>query len=1201
MSRTPVFPGRREIVPLEQQASQFRRPPERAPSFPGQREILVSTIPRVPNQGRLRAEPQQLPGPGRLVTPANIFPELEGAWVASRQDVRNRNTLNVNMRRAPPNADLQQTLFQRALAVGEIAVQAFQPGMILSVVIYHLDRLRVVRRPGNEPRPMYLRGRFASVQEIEESLPLQILETLAGIMTSAGEVNLENLNISLQYDRPVEARAGKMPCYVRRSMNETVRGLDDFEATDGLCAFEAIVMQMLRRKELRQLWTGDMAWFRAFPPDKALKKLKWEERTLTWNAREMMKRLGMENWMMVDGAENGSNRFVLAQPKFQILVYSATKQLMFRHAGIQCTPTEDCTIFLYSTFGHIQSVQSIRQFLGFKGRGTFCGQCAKFKETRHLCIEADYQCQHCFLYFKSAAELRNHNKRDRNMQFKCICDKEFPNEDCFNAHKCMHSRKFGRCPRCTRFIKNDQHNCNDFHCTGCRKMVPLGHRCAFTRDDPPKQQTAAAAGKNYYAFDIESMFIPQPDGSDLHQINLIVMKKCFSAEPPIVFKTAKEFVVWIEQLEECVTLFAHNLKGYDGRMIFDFLFDNNRTPSTMMWRGSKIMKMEYGKAKFMDTLLHFPSALAALPGIFGMDETQFKKGFFPYKFNIAENQQYMGPIPDESFFDPDSMSPKKRGEFIEWYAEERMKLYDFYKELVDYCISDVLILTKSIELYMERQMTQYPLDPFSCTTSASYAMKMYKTYYMPENQIYVLHKDEHDNIAKSMHGGRTDVRRLLKEWSEEEVAAGKYGKYQDVQSLYPTVQFYDDMPVGVPRMKVFLANDPQPSPEEIYNVFGFVCCDIEPTRYLHHPVIVELVDGKLLAHLNPMKKQTIATPELKLALDNGYVVTKVYYWYEFDRSRDLFRTYFQDFLKAKIHASGMPGWVQSEQDWQEFYQKHREMGVELDRGKMVKNPGAKIGAKLLLNSLWGKFGENSTYFKYDEIEIVKDHAKYMGIENRWFAGEIDIHHRKVSASGERMYMIYTSNEDHEGKSNIYQKNTLARKNIAIASFVTSHARCRLWAEMNKLGKRVLYHDTDSIIYEHQLASYNIPEGRYLGEWEDECKGNPITAFVSTGPKCYTIVQKNPDGTFDGQSKVKGVTLNYANQQKINYDSMKQLVTGQLNKIITTGVLFKYSLTNNRMVTSMIDKVYRQTYDKGFIGAGFRVYPKGFEKFEEAPE
>ena len=60
-------------------------------------------------------------------------------------------------------------------------------------------------------------------------------------------------------------------------------------------------------------------------------------------------------------------------------------------------------------------------------------------------------------------------------------------------------------------------------------------------------------------------------------------------------------------------------------------------------------------------------------------------------------------------------------------------------------------------------------------------------------------------------------------------------------------------------------------------------------------------------------------------------------------------------------------------------------------------------------------------------------------------------------------------------------------NIYIAAFTTSHARLRLYKELEKLGEQVLYHDTDSIVYVSRPGGYEVPENM-LGEWEDELHG-----------------------------------------------------------------------------------------------------------------
>ena len=47
-------------------------------------------------------------------------------------------------------------------------------------------------------------------------------------------------------------------------------------------------------------------------------------------------------------------------------------------------------------------------------------------------------------------------------------------------------------------------------------------------------------------------------------------------------------------------------------------------------------------------------------------------------------------------------------------------------------------------------------------------------------------------------------------------------------------------------------------------------------------------------------------------------------------------------------------------------------------------------------------------------------------------------------------------------------------NVTIAAFCTSWARLKLWSIMNRLGSRVLYHDTDSIIFSVKNSDDYVP-------------------------------------------------------------------------------------------------------------------------------
>ena len=78
-----------------------------------------------------------------------------------------------------------------------------------------------------------------------------------------------------------------------------------------------------------------------------------------------------------------------------------------------------------------------------------------------------------------------------------------------------------------------------------------------------------------------------------------------------------------------------------------------------------------------------------------------------------------------------------------------------------------------------------------------------------------------------------------------------------------------------------------------------------------------------------------------------------------------------------------------------------------------------------------------------------------------------------------------------------------KTNVVIAAFTTAHARLKLYSVLDQLDRRVLYFDTDSIIYVSKEGEWEPPTGSYLGELTDELDGNHITTFVSGGPKNYS--------------------------------------------------------------------------------------------------
>ena len=70
-----------------------------------------------------------------------------------------------------------------------------------------------------------------------------------------------------------------------------------------------------------------------------------------------------------------------------------------------------------------------------------------------------------------------------------------------------------------------------------------------------------------------------------------------------------------------------------------------------------------------------------------------------------------------------------------------------------------------------------------------------------------------------------------------------------------------------------------------------------------------------------------------------------------------------------------------------------------------------------------------------------------------------------------------------------------KTNLFIAIFTTAHARLKLYSALETLQQRVLYYDTDSVIYKWRPGQVEIPLGVFLGEFTDEVEGDPIIEFA----------------------------------------------------------------------------------------------------------
>lgn len=175
-------------------------------------------------------------------------------------------------------------------------------------------------------------------------------------------------------------------------------------------------------------------------------------------------------------------------------------------------------------------------------------------------------------------------------------------------------------------------------------------------------------------------------------------------------------------------------------------------------------------------------------------------------------------------------------------------------------------------------------------------------------------------------------------------------------------------------------------------------------------------------------------------------------------------------------------------------------------------------------------------------------------------------------------------------------------NVVIALYTTTIARLKLYSELEKLGKRVIYSDTDSIVFSTKENEVEPTCGSYLGELSNELKdygpGSFITSFVSTGPKSYSYKLMDSNGVEKEVTKSKGTTLDTITRQIVNFDSMKNLVDKfvcerKIDKIVVPSKVFMRNVITRDVTTVFRKKDFKVVFDKRVVKRDYTSVPYGY--------
>jgi hypothetical protein len=361
------------------------------------------------------------------------------------------------------------------------------------------------------------------------------------------------------------------------------------------------------------------------------------------------------------------------------------------------------------------------------------------------------------------------------------------------------------------------------------------------------------------------------------------------------------------------------------------------------------------------------------------------------------------------------------------------KLYELYKKnpklVIEYLMHDCKGLYEVIFGFKQKMLD---IGGDLGLTIASTSLKTFKRGYQ-KNVLMMCDRPINDELRNAYFGGRTEIFRM---YAPE--IKGKYYFYYDINSLYPFVMHENDFPVSKPQVivspddKVYLENE------------GITKAHVVTPDKLYVPVLPTKIklktDTKLMFVLGSYDGWW-DNALLRKAKELGYRITpQKSYIFQTDY---IFKDFVEHFYSIKENSDS--------------------------------NTPMYLIAKLLMNSLYGKFGQrqDSEFMikdpkpDEDEYEIID----YVDLDTGWV---------KVK-------------QESKGKSFLPQ----------ISIHVTAMAQLKLLSAIEYIldkGYYVYYCDTDSITTDYP----NMPVSKKLGDFKRE---KLLHSAIFLLPKTYKVTEK----------------------------------------------------------------------------------------------
>ena len=526
-----------------------------------------------------------------------------------------------------------------------------------------------------------------------------------------------------------------------------------------------------------------------------------------------------------------------------------------------------------------------------------------------------------------------------------------------------------------------------------------------------------------------------------------------------------------------IYIYGFNSSKFDNLLIYDKLKDYNKSIEFIFCKSS-IKRIIYNNITFLDLNLYYQGSLSSVAQSFKLD---VHKGIYPYTFVNKDNIYYKGKAPEEKYFN--------NGDYALFLEEcKDLDNFDLKTYTEKYCLLDSQLCYEIAIKHLKECVGEIDGRHYnvqSCVTGAGIALKMFKQVFLNDTLNETPEKVT-INERFRYKGGRTEV--FKKEFDGIKTNERLY--YFDINSSYPA-SMTQEMPYRYVRSEKF--NNKEMTADEIKKCNGYFASVeyVGDNKHFIPNILIRTEEGDVMA-TNKSDFDWHWGCELIEAYKNGCkIIVNECEHYE---TKKIFEDYANYFYNERL--------------------------------KVKKTDECKaMFYKLLLNSLYGKFGQK-TFTSTEIVNNSQEMYNNLGQFDRLINFEV---------VNNKIIMEYETKGD--------DKNV--GKLIRFSSYISALSRCNLSEVMRDIGHENIYYcDTDSIFTSKKPSDKYI-DNNILGKWKEETK-TPINRALFLAPKTYYY---NCDDNINDM-KAKGIKA-----KELSYNDYNNVLKGEIMKISQENNMF----------------------------------------------